>query len=422
MDKEKELKWGTIIPLIGGSAIGCNKATGNLPAFHLSYEAFAANESHIEDYWPEVPMYRLDHEELDIPDQTFEQVDFVNSVCPCAGLSQLNSASGSASSRGSDAVQNQWMYNSSEYVLENVKPKVLWGENAPGLFTKMGEGVVDRLRSIGEKYGYSFSLIKTNTELHGIPQRRIRTFYFFWNTQTVPMLSWKFREKKQLIDYLNEIPEDATHQDMFMVDGKVSDHFKPYEYVLEKEGLNHADFAAKFKKGTIAQYLETNGLIDDCIKWLEKHYPKRGFSNKKSTKTFIDMLEHQQYKTGQGLGYWDASPHFFHDSFSALIGRNMFNGVHPVEDRYLNVREMLHLMGLPLDFGIKNPKQVNHIAQNVPVTTAMDMANEVKKFCNGEAKMTNFTFMKQDNTNHKIIDSVEIGAEPKKKYKVKSII
>ena len=163
MNKEKELKWGTIIPLIGGSAIGCNKATGNLPAFHLSYEAFAANESHIEDYWPEVPMYRLDHEELDIPDQTFEQVDFVNSVCPCAGLSQLNSASGSASSRGSDAVQNQWMYNSSEYVLENVKPKVLWGENAPCLFTKMSEGVVDRLRSIGEKYGYSCTLIKTNT-------------------------------------------------------------------------------------------------------------------------------------------------------------------------------------------------------------------------------------------------------------------
>ena len=67
MSKEKELKWGTIIPLIGGSAIGCNKATGNLPAFHLSYEAFAANESHIEDYWPDVPMYRLDHEELEIP-------------------------------------------------------------------------------------------------------------------------------------------------------------------------------------------------------------------------------------------------------------------------------------------------------------------------------------------------------------------
>ena len=26
---EKELKWGTIIPLIGGSAIGCKKSAGN---------------------------------------------------------------------------------------------------------------------------------------------------------------------------------------------------------------------------------------------------------------------------------------------------------------------------------------------------------------------------------------------------------
>ena len=54
-----------------------------------------------------------------------------------------------------------------------------------------------------------------------------------------------------LFYYLKEIPKDATQQDMFMVEGKVTDHFKPYEYVLEKEGLTHAEFAAKFKKGTI---------------------------------------------------------------------------------------------------------------------------------------------------------------------------
>ena len=141
----------------------------------------------------------------------------------------------------------------------------------------MGEGVVERLKEIGRKHGYSFSLIKTNTELHGIPQRRMRTFYFFWNTPTVPLLSWKFREKKNLIDYLNEIPEDATHQDMFMVSGKVTEHYRPYEFVLEKEGLSHKEFAAKFKKGTIAQYLEEHDLIDECIVWLNKHYPKDFF-------------------------------------------------------------------------------------------------------------------------------------------------
>lgn len=418
----KELKWGTIIPLIGGSAIGCSRSAGTLPEFHLSYEAFSANESHIEKYWDNVPMFRLDSDDLVIPDKTIEGVDYVNSVCPCAGLSLLNSARGSDASRGSDAVQNKWMYESSEYVLEHIKPKVLWGENAPGLFTKMGQGVVQRLREIADRHGYSFSLIKTNTELHGIPQRRMRTFYFFWNTPTVPMLSWKFREKKSLLDYLNDIPKEATLQDMFMVPGKVTEHFRPYEYVLEREGMTHAEFSKHFKKGTIAQYLDKHELLDDCIEWLRVKYPNEGFSNKKSTKTFIDMLEHQKDKVSRGLGYWDASPHFFHDSFSALIGRNMFNGVHPVENRYLNVREMLHLMGMPHDFEITSPKEVNHIAQNVPVRTAQDMADEVKKFCIGEAKMTNYSFLKQDNTNQRIIEAEEINQIPKTKFKVNSVI
>lgn len=417
-----EIKWGTIIPLIGGSAIGCSRSAETKPSFHLSYETFAANESHIERYWEDIPMYRLDAPDINIPNNTFEDVDYVNSVCPCAGLSLLNSASGSAASRGSDAVQNKWMYESSEYVLEHVKPKVLWGENAPGLFTKMGEGVVNRLRQIAEKHGYSFSLIKTNTELHGIPQRRIRTFYFFWNTPTVPMLNWKFREKKSLLEYLNEIPADATLQDMFMVKGKVTDHFRPYEFVLEREGLTHAEFSKKFQKGTIAQYFDKHNLIDECIEWLHEKYPKEGFSNKKSTKTFIDMLQHQKAKVDDGKGYWDASPHFFHDSFSALIGRNMFNGVHPVENRYLNVREMLHLMGMPHDFEIQDSRHINHIAQNVPVRTAQDMADEVKKFINGQLKMTPYKFMKQDNTVQKIIETEEFHKETKKNYKVNSII
>lgn len=421
MSNEK-IKFGTIIPLIGGSAIGCSMSAGVKPSFHLSYNDFSANESHLNRYWKDIPTYKLDHENLEIPTDTFKEVDYVNSVCPCAGLSLLNSARGSKASRGSDAVQNKWMYDSSNYILENIKPKVLWGENAPGLFTKMGEGVVNRLREIGESHGYSFSLVKTNTELHGIPQRRLRTFYFFWNTPTVPMISWKFREKQTLLEYLNDIPDDASLKDMFMVNGKVTDHFRPYEFVLEREGLTHSEFSKKIKKGTISQYLERNELVDDCISWLKKKYPNEGFSNKNSTRTFIDVLEHQKKKVADGKGYWDSSPHFFHDSFSALIGRNMFNGVHPLENRYLNVREMLHLMGMPHEFEIDDPRNVNHIAQNVPVRTAQDMADEVKKFCLGKAKMTNYSFMKQDNTKQQIIHTEEHGSKNNKKYKIQKII
>ena len=166
-------------------------------------------------------------------------VDYINSVCPCAGLSMLNRSKANGVGRGSDAAMNKWMYESADYVLRNIKPKVMWGENAPGLFSPTGLGVVDKLRKLGSAYGYSFSIVKTNTELHGIPQRRIRTFYFFWNTPTVPILQWKAKPCKTLSEYLKEIPEDASLQDMYVMKGKASERFRPYQFVLEREGLTH---------------------------------------------------------------------------------------------------------------------------------------------------------------------------------------
>ena len=160
-----------MIPLIGGSALGCSKATGNKPLFHLSYSAFAANESHLQKHWPEVPMYRLDKATPDLQELLAGgDIDFVNSVCPCAGLSMLNTSVKGPSGRGSDAKQNEWMMKSAEFVLSQVRPKVLWGENAPGLFLSLGEAMVPRLRALGSEYGYSFSMVKTNTQLHGLPQ------------------------------------------------------------------------------------------------------------------------------------------------------------------------------------------------------------------------------------------------------------
>ena len=87
----EKIRWGTIIPLIGGSAVGCQQATGQLPDFHLSYSPFAGNEKHIQKYWPSVPFHYLDKEPNNLPN--FENVDFINSVCPCSGLSMLNTAS-----------------------------------------------------------------------------------------------------------------------------------------------------------------------------------------------------------------------------------------------------------------------------------------------------------------------------------------
>ena len=58
----RPLKWATITPLIGGSAIGCSMSLGTLPAFNLSYHfsPFASNERHLKNYWPELKTFYID--------------------------------------------------------------------------------------------------------------------------------------------------------------------------------------------------------------------------------------------------------------------------------------------------------------------------------------------------------------------------
>ena len=149
MENNKKIRYGTIVPLIGGMSVANSKIIGEDPSFFLSYPAFAGNDAHATNYFKNA---------------LFEDVDFVSAVCPCAGLSMLNANNGSnENARGSDAIQNEWMYKSANLILEQVRPKVFWGENAPGLYTAMGVGVAEKLKEIGKKNGYSFSLIKTKT-------------------------------------------------------------------------------------------------------------------------------------------------------------------------------------------------------------------------------------------------------------------
>ena len=421
LTSDAPVRWGTMIPLIGGSAIGCSRATGSQPLFHLSYSTFAANEAHLQRHWPSVPMYRLDKVK-EIPLKEIlagGEIDFINSVCPCAGLSMLNTSTKGPSGRGGDAVQNKWMIKSAEYVLQNIRPKVLWGENAPGLFLNLGKAMVPKLRNLGARYGYSFSMVKTNTQLHGLPQQRMRTFYFFWRSATVPMLNYISKDAPHLHDYLKTIPEYATYQDTPVVEGTITDRFKPYQYVLLKENLSHEEFVKKYAMGpviTISKYLEKFNLIDECINWLKNYYPdaKWSLNQERSSRTFIQYLEKMKLKLSMKKGYWDDSPKFMGDHFTAVITKNVIFAAHPVEDRFFNIRELLHLMGMPNDFQVENPtRNWNHICQNVPVNTAADWASEVVKFCRGQLEITPFVFMKQDNCKRRIVEK-EVGKKRKK--------
>ena len=289
--------------------------------------------------------------------------------------------------------------------------QVLWGENAPGLFQALGEAMVPRLRDLGLQYGYSFSMVKTNTQLHGLPQQRMRTFYFFWRSATVPMLNYVQRDAPHLHDFLKTIPEYATMQDIPVVEGSVTGRFIPYQFVLAKENLTHAQFVKKYASSgaaqTISKYLEKNNLIDECIMWLQKYFPNAKWSTRGCGRTFVDFLEHMKDKLSRGMGYWDDSPKFMADHFTAVITKNVSFAAHPHEDRFFNIRELLHLMGMPTEFQVADPKRNwNHICQNVPVTTAADWAAQVAMFCRGQLEMTPFVFMKQDNCQQRVVEKV----------------
>jgi site-specific DNA-cytosine methylase len=394
-------KWGTIIPLIGGMSMGSSIATQKKPDFLLTYTPFMGNEQHLTKYWPDVPYHNLDEflngenkKNLEDLKDLFEGVDFMNAVCPCAGLSMLNASTKgkSAMSRGSDAEQNKWMVNSTRFVLEHIKPKVLWGENAPALFTLTGEGVANKLKEIGEEFGYSFSMIKTSTFFHGIPQRRDRTFYFLWKAETAPYLNYYLGEQtKPLYDYIKEVPMNIEHSQDVNTD--IFKNYPSYKFILEKEGISHKEFVQREKKMTLHGYLLYKNLIDEAIQWItENHGADCGE---------IKDLLHVKKKVADDKGWWDASPHIFYDKINAVVARNMWCSLHPEEQRYYSVRELLWLMGHPHDFNFvrdeKGRYNTNALAQNVPVPTARDWCKEVMKFVDGDLIMSPEKFLKQDN-------------------------
>ena len=375
-----EVSWATMIPLIGGSAIGCSQATKNKPKFHLSFKAFEQNENHLTSYWPDIQ--RIDLDEAALPQA---QLDFVNSVCPCAGLSQLNTSQ-DQSTRDS---KNAWMMKTSRIVLEKVRPRVYWGENAPALYTKSGESVREQLKEIAADTGYSFSVYRTSTFKHGIPQKRLRTFYFFWDSDTAPVMNWYDRKRDSLIDYLRRIPSDSEQQDIYNLND-ISDKFPSYTFLLEKHGLDHKGFIEKFGSGpahSVHQFIVRNELIDECLEWLSDRHPEH-----KEVRKF----EHIKNKLSMGKSFLDHSPAFYNDCTNAIVGRTLQMIMHPEQPRGMSHREIMHLMGLPSDFNLQT-KRLNDVAQNVPTCTARDMTYEVIKYLNGDLEDSGLENYKQDN-------------------------
>ena len=384
----------TIIPLIGGEAIASTNVFGSRPDYILTYDVFKDNEKHLLNYWNhEVPYIVLD-KGMTHP----HSVDVVSSVCPCAGLSMLSTA------YGDDNPNNQWMIKSAEYVLGQVKPKVFWGENAPALAGKVGNTVRNQLIDIGLKNGYSMSIYRTKSLLHGVPQVRERSFYFFWQGDRVPMLNYYSRPHTKIEDLILNIKSNTM---MDPINDKKPSDDPYYRYLLEEihGGITHRQYfdVLNSDKSSI-RGIDSKSMIEQhghTYKQVGAWMAKNGFEREVAK---CDRMFHKLAAGGNIMRRGTIVPK---DYIGAFVGHYPTNLTHPYEDRYITYREALTIMGMPNDYELLDPKKsYNHICQNVPVQTAMDMAFEVKEYLEGKRSMVDSRLMFQYNgtQTHEIKD------------------
>jgi site-specific DNA-cytosine methylase len=384
LTEEDHYTYASIIPLIGGETIAMQNAFGKRPEYIMSYEAFTANDSQLLNYYNNEVPYQL----LDNFTGYLKEVDVVNSVCPCAGLSMLNV------NASSDSATNDWMIESAKYVLGKVKPKVFWGENAPGLYGNMGKPVVERLREVGNKYGYTLSLYKTKSTLHGLGQVRNRAFYFFWKDSRVPVLPYFNREKEPIEECIrNAYVSDDDPMNELVNERKPSDD-PWYKYILEEVegGITHKEFFERIEGSTNPlSYIEHKKISYlDVAKWFKEH----GYEKQADKCIRID----KKYKDGGSIMKRGVELGKGHTS--AFVGHFATSLTHPDEDRFISIREALSIMKMPKDFNLQGGKKnLNMICQNVPVSTAQDMAQCVKDYLDRKLDTVNSKFMRQSNIN-----------------------
>lgn len=401
------IKYASIVPLIGGMTLAGIKATGVKPSAIMTYSPFKDNELSLKKYLPDVPYHVLD-EDGDI--DAGKDYDYISALCPCAGLSLLSSGTQEVKESA-----NSWMFKTAEHVLGHLKPKVFWGENAPALYALnnvAGTKVRQKLEDLAERHGYTLTYYFTSTHLHGVPQKRLRTFYFFWKeTDQVPEMGYYNVPHKTYGEYMKEIPADATqHSEYFDEAYKTLRGSRFCKFLQHKYGDNFPEVIRDYLREngkrvtTVCKYvLAHEDLRNEMMQWFVDNNDQKGID-------YLERILNKKFVNGKNI--WDDSPNIIlpESCFHTLMGRSV-KSAHPYESRALTPRECMHLMALPEDFTLHSrPGKrllINHVFQNVPLCTSTDMTKEVIKYLNGELKMIkNTKVIHQNNIKRQIEKTV----------------
>jgi site-specific DNA-cytosine methylase len=283
------------------------------------------------------------------------------------------------------------MYISITDAIKKLDAKVILVENAPALYTKKGKPVADKIYNIAKENGYSLTLYKTSTIRHGIPQDRRRCFAILWKSKVAPYMNFYNHSYDKFDDYVLSYKPNGINLDHTNTKILSDSYFRFLSYKFCN--LDIRQMVKDSNTKSVLQFVNNNKLLDEAIDF---------FKNDGDVKAYDSAL-YIKNKLSAGGNIWDSSINIYDNNIGALTGRNMTSVLHPIEDRSLTIGECLYIMSFPIDFELLGGKKnMNHIAQNVPVHTARDIVLEAKKFILGELEFSNSDFVKQNNWKEEI--------------------
>ncbi|MEK0337368.1 MAG: DNA cytosine methyltransferase [Nitrosopumilus sp.] len=381
------MKWSAIIPLLGGTALAAEQSTGRKPECIIDFEGFEVYSSHYRKNRPNVP-YLVIKSKQDLT-QAVRMLSSSNSklivaIPPCNGLCGLSNWEFRKSDAHIEA--SQWISKSAELAMAS-GCEIFIGENAPALFTKSGETIAKLLHNSCRKYNYNLTLIKISSLQHGLPQKRVRCYFVATKDGYYPDIEIEKSVPVGLAKFLEGL-EGFEHSTEFSTPKKLKDNIyfefaEQYYGSITKIRKRVKEIIANRNKSgmTIAELIIYDNLFDKAIQFMIFNYKE------------VIRLKRWRKKILDGKGIMEETPLFVINQSVTLTMKRLHTMVHPEYKRYLNIRECMHLMGIPNWFTLADvPAKYRHITQNVPVTTAKAV---IDSFMNTKRKVkldTKFVF------------------------------
>lgn len=392
------------IPLIGPFVEASNRLGLNTVQI-VSYQKMQGNEQHIylngnfkgepilipdddlNEYNPS-----LDNMKRYIKENNIKSTDLVLGVPPCAGFSMLSS------NTSADAKANLCMIEAIKFFVAS-ESKVLCFENAPGFAGFKGLDFIERYVEPILPPEYKMTLVKTDTNQHGIPQNRPRTFMYIYKADV----------NKKILN-IEEI-HHKTLKEMFVGLGEAENENNLHVYLKGKDIDNWTEWAnspqgMSIVKDVIIEKLDKEDYRQDIIvETFRRIREVPGFAIQGNDYVERNMVNLKAKCDAKGaVTFRDSGPIIFRHRTSAIVGKNntnlsrtfinvqgkwvdFFNDWLPEQDpstvvdsikkaeikiRPMTMREKMRMMGWQDTYTIADyVRNNNHICQSVPVSTAV---------------------------------------------------